>query len=36
MIGVVERARIGEVENGDQLIQINTKSSITTSSVSDK
>lgn len=36
MVGVVERARIGEMKNGNQLIQINTKSSIATSAVSDK
>lgn len=38
MIGVVERARAGEIQNGNQLVQINTTSSIATSSsaVSDK
>ncbi len=37
MIGVVERARVGEAQNGDQLVQINTTSSvISTSEVSDK
>jgi len=36
MIGVVERARIGEIQNGNQLLQINTTSSIANTAVSDK